>query len=184
MQMYQPRVTFLVATGGVPLASAEAIRNAIHAVDPAIAVGRVETLRSLFDAQISRYRVTARLVGALGALALLLAMVGLYGILSYLVTQRTREIGIEVALGATRQRVTRNVLARGLRLTLVGIVLGTAAAAFATRLVSSSLFGISPLDPLTFVAVPLLLVAVAAASSLLPVRRAAAVDPLIALKSD
>jgi putative ABC transport system permease protein len=124
------------------------------------------------------------MLGIAGAMALVLGVVGIYGVLSYAVSQRTREIGIRLALGAQRTELKRMFVRHALTLTAIGTVLGLAAAASLTRVMSSLLYGISPLDPLTYVAVPVVLLSAALFASYLPARRAAAVDPVLALKTD
>ena len=128
--------------------------------------------------------MSATLASLFGFLALLLAAVGLYGVLSYLVVQRTREIGIQVALGATQSQVGATVLAGGMKLAAMGIVIGVAGALVGAKFVAGFLYGISPHDPVTFVIVPLVLAAVACVASFLPARRATLVDPMVALRSD
>ncbi len=175
---------FLVRTAGLPLASLRSVQNEINTLDPNLAVSRTLTMEDALDSEIGRYRVSATLVSLFGFLALLLATVGLYGVLSYLVVQRTREIGIRVALGATRASVGATVLARGMKLAAAGIVIGVAGALVSAKFVTSFLYGISPRDPVTFVIVPIVLMAVACVASFLPARRATLVDPMVALRSD
>ncbi|MCZ6857621.1 MAG: ABC transporter permease [Gemmatimonadetes bacterium] len=175
---------FLVRTAGLPLASLRSVQNEINTLDPNLAVSRTLTMEDALDSEIGRYRVSATLVSLFGFLALLLATVGLYGVLSYLVVQRTREIGIRVALGATRASVGATVLARGMKLAAAGIVIGVAGALVSAKFVTSFLYGISPRDPVTFIIVPIVLMAVACVASFLPARRATLVDPMVALRSD
>ncbi len=175
---------FLVRTAGPPLASLRLVQNEINTLDPNLAVSRTLTMEDALDSEIGRYRVSATLVSIFGFLALLLATVGLYGVLSYLVVQRTREIGIRVALGATRAKVGATVLVQGMKLAAAGIVIGVAGALAGAKFVTSFLYGISPRDPVTFVMVPLVLAAVACVASFLPARRATRVDPMVALRSD
>ena len=124
------------------------------------------------------------MLGLFGAIGLFLAAIGIYGVMAYSVARRRRELGIRVALGADRHAVVGMVLREGLRLAMLGAVLGVAAAALASRAVEGLLYGVSALDPVAFVGVPLLLVAVAALAVWIPARRAAAVDPVGALKSE
>jgi len=129
-------------------------------------------------------RIGAWLLSLFGALALVLAAVGLYGVLSYSVAQRTREIGVRVALGASRRNVLGLVVGRAMRLTAIGLGVGLLFAAGVGQLLRSQIFGVSPLDPVTFVVVILLLTAVAFLAAWLPARRAARVDPIVALQSE
>jgi putative ABC transport system permease protein len=129
-------------------------------------------------------RVAAAFTGAVGLAGLLLAAVGLYGIVAFSVSRRIREIGVRVALGADRRSVLRLILREGLALAAAGVLLGLALAAVATRLLSSLLFGISPLDPITFAATSAILVATALAASYIPARRAAGTDPMESLRAE
>ena len=131
---------------------------------------------------IGATRAASELAVVLGVLALLLSALGIYGVMSYSVARRTREIGIRMALGADRRDVLRLVLGQGLRLVGIGVALGVASGAALSRLLSSLLFGLSPFDPIAYVSVSLFLVAVALAATYLPARRATQVDPMIALR--
>jgi len=128
--------------------------------------------------------MASTLLGLFGALALILAVVGLYGVVAYSVTQRTREIGVRVALGAERRDVAWLVLRQGLGLAAIGLSVGLGLAFVAGRLLAKQLVGISPTDPISFAGTAMLLLVVAAAASALPARRAAALDPLVALRGD
>jgi predicted permease len=183
-QFFRPIVHVLVETAGDPMASVQDVQREIRAVDPDLALTSVRTLEDVFLQEIGKYRVSATLVSMFGFLALVLATVGLYGVLSYLVVQRTRDIGIQVALGATGTRVAREVVARGLKLAVIGIVLGSTVSFATSRLVTSFLYGIDPRDPITFVLVPSLLVVVAAVASFVPAQRATKVDPMVALRAE
>ena len=141
-------------------------------------------MESLVARDLAPQRFTAVLSGSFAVLALLLAVVGVYGVMSYAVAQRTREIGIRMALGAGRGEVERMVLWRGLRIVVVATALGLTAAYGGARLIASQLFGVPPTDLVTFVAVPIGLAAVAMVACWLPARRAARVDPVIALQTE
>lgn len=184
MQGHRRRVNFLLHTTGDPMALSRPAQEAIHALDPDIAFSTIQTMEETVERVLGPYRVGATLVSLFGLLALVLAAAGLYGVLSYLVVQRTRTIGIQMALGASRQRVARNVVARGLRLTIFGAILGIAAAFAASTLVASFLYGISPRDPLSYLTVPLILAAVACLASWLPAQRAARIHPMQALREE
>jgi predicted permease len=183
-QVFQLGFAFLVRTAGDPLAMAPPVREVIHALDPDIALSSVMSLQAAFDGEIARYRVTAQLVGWFGALALVLASAGLYGVLAFFVQRRTREIGVCMALGATRQRIANGVLRRGLGLTAIGIVVGMIGAFALADLVRAQLFQVSPTDPLSFAIAPIVLLSVAVLAVLVPVRRAMAIDPMRAIRAE
>ena len=177
--------TFLVArTTSDEAGLSSAMIREIHAVDPTAVVYGVRTMQDrLFDS-LARQRFSTTMLGAFAAFALLLAAVGLYGVMSYLVTQSTRDIGILVALGAGRDRILSLVVRQGMQLALLGIFAGLAGAAALTRVVASLLFGVSSTDVATFLSVPALLAAVAFAATALPAWRASNVDPIVALRED
>jgi ABC-type antimicrobial peptide transport system permease subunit len=160
------------------------VQRAVLDVDPDVAFSAVETLESVQAEQIARYRATAHVVGLSGLIALLLASAGLYGAMAYRVAQRTREIGLRMALGATRRTLAWEVMARGLRLVVIGAVLGLGAALALGRLTASLLFDVQPRDPVSLVAAPTILLIVAAAAVLVPARRAMRVDPMTAMRSE
>ncbi len=174
----------LVRTSQLDASSFPRIVTAIHGIDPYVSVSRGETLTQRINDSPSAYlhRSSALLVGIFAAIALVLCVVGLYGVLAYSVGQRTHEIGIRVALGAERWRVLQMVLGEGVRMGLLGVAIGLAAALGLTRLMTSLLFGISTHDPLTFAGVAGLLILVALAACYIPARRAAKVDPMVALR--
>jgi putative ABC transport system permease protein len=178
---YAPR-DLAMRVGGNPMALAEAVRREIRAVDPEQPVANIRTMEDILDEEVSHRRVQTTLLGAFAALALVLASVGIYGVLSYAVAQRTQEIGLRMALGAQRPQVLRMVVSQGLRLAVAGAAIGIAAGLGLTHLMSSLLFGIRATDPVTFVAVPLALIAVAAVASGIPALRATRVDPMSALR--
>jgi len=158
------------------------LRDAVHAADPDLPVARLAPLTSLVDDSMTTPRFTMLLLGSFAALALLLATIGMYGVISYSVAQRTQEIGIRMALGAARGNVFGMVLLQGARLAALGLGIGLLAALIVTRFLSSFLYGVQPTDPPTFAAVSILLIAIALLACYLPARRATRVDPLIALR--
>jgi predicted permease len=167
-----------------PLSLAAAVRTAIHAVDPEQPVTNLQTLDEILEGESAMRRTGMTLLVSFAALALLLASLGLYGVLSYFVTQHTPEIGVRMALGARPHDVLRLVLWQGMTLVLGGIAAGLLGALVLTRLMKSLVFGIGATDPLTFVLVPLLLCAVALLACWMPARRATQVDPLVALRNE
>lgn len=158
------------------------VEGTIHELDPDLPVFDVRTLRSQVEFASINERIAGTFVGAFGVLALVLAAVGIYGVIAYTTRQRTREIGIRMALGARRGQVLQLVLGQGLRLAAIGLALGLVLSLTLTRFLSSLLFGVAPTDLLTFASVAALLCLVALAASFLPARRAARVDPMIVLR--
>jgi putative ABC transport system permease protein len=150
------------------------VRSVVQAIDPQQPVGEMRTLASLVGDSIARQRFNTLLLAAFAVVALLLSAVGIYGVMSYAVAQRTHEVGIRTAL----------VLRQGMKLTVLGVAVGLLAAVVLTRLIKNLLFGVSVTDPLTFIALPLLLASVALHACYLPARRAAKVDPLVALRQE
>ena len=168
-----------------PLAAlAPAIRQAVAAGDPGLPVVELRTMEAVFGDSVTRQRFLSQLLGIFAAVALVLAAVGTYGILSYMVTQRRREIGIRMALGAGYGQVIRLVLGHGLVMAAVGVGLGIVGALALSRVTRSLLYGVSPLDPLTFAVAASVITVVALAASLVPTRRATRVDPLVAIRAD
>jgi predicted permease len=172
----------LVRTVADPIATAAAVAQAVHRVDATMPVTEVTTLDGWLSRSVSPRRFSALLIGVLAGLALILSAVGIYGVMSYTVGQRTQEIGIRMALGASPQNLLRLILGRGVRLALLGIGVGVAGALALTRFLSSLLFGVGAGDPLTFAGVATVLLGVALAACYLPARRAMKVDPMVALR--
>jgi putative ABC transport system permease protein len=163
---------------------ASAVRAQVHAIDPELPVDTARPLSEVVHESVAEPRFRTLLLGGFAVTALVLAAIGVYGLISYSVTQRTREIGIRVALGASARQVVGPILREGLTLALAGIAIGAAGAVAATRFLESLLFGVAPTDPLTFAAVSGLLLLVAVIASYIPSRRALRVDPLVALKAE
>jgi len=183
-QTASSRQLVVIRTAGDPLSFVGQVRRVVREIDPAQPISNAETMEQMLSGRVAERRFSMTLVGMFAALALSLALIGAYGVTSYLVSQRTREIGIRMALGADSQRVARSVVAEGLRVAGVGVVAGLIIAMFTTRLASGLLYGVSPRDPLTLGAVAVTLLAVSALANYLPARRAARVDPLTALRQD
>jgi putative ABC transport system permease protein len=190
-QLYQPKAqvggifsSIVARTSGDPMAFADQLRDAIWSVDRDQPVWKIRSMQSLVVRDLAPQHFTMVLAASFALLALLLAAVGVYGVMSYTVAQRTREIGIRMALGAYHGKVVALVVGRGLRIVAVATVLGVAAALAGARLLRSQLFGVSATDMLTFVTVPAILAAVASLACYLPARRASRVDPLVALRSE
>ena len=171
-------------TAGEPLAAAAAVRAAIWSVDAEQPVWSVHSMDELLARSTSQLRLTTLLGSLFAGTGLLLALVGVYGVMSFMVAQRTREVGIRLAIGARRAQVIGMILGDGLRLTLLAVGIGWLVAAAAARLLASQLFGISPIDPLTYLGIAALLGAVALLACLLPAQRAAGVDPVEALRNE
>lgn len=177
-------MTLVVKTGGDPAILAAPVRQAVRTLDPGLPVGDIRTMANVVGATLSTPRFTSVLLSTFAGLALALSAIGIYGVLAYLVSRRTREIGIRVAIGAGRLEVLRLIMRSGLVLALAGVAVGMALAAWTSRLMRGLLHEVSPADPLTFVAVGVTLSLVAMLASLVPAWRATRVDPVIALKSE
>jgi predicted permease len=181
-QDFSPAVTMQVRTSGRPEAVISSVRSQVQSLDTNLALTNVNTIEELINQGLWAPRVGAALLSVFGALALLLAVVGVYGVLSYSVNQQTREIGIRMAMGAQTGRVLKLVVGQGMRLALAGLILGLVIALAATRVLSTLLFGVSAHDPLIFIGVSLILMAAAILACYIPARRAMKVDPMVALR--
>ncbi|HEX7318320.1 MAG TPA: ABC transporter permease [Pyrinomonadaceae bacterium] len=178
---FAPRY-LVVKTEGDPVALAGTVRKTVWEVDKDQPVSNVNTMESVLSESIARQRFTTLLLGIFAGVALVLAAVGIYGVMSYSMAQRTREIGIRMALGAQKRDVLKLAVGQGLKLVTIGVALGLVGALLLTRLMSSLLFNVSATDPATLIVISLILIAVALLASYIPARRAAKVDPLIALR--
>lgn len=178
------RSWMVVRTSGDPLAEAAAVRRQIQSVDPAVPVAEMETLQSFLRDDVSGVASAARMMGAFGLIALVLAAAGVFALMAYSVAQRTHEIGVRVALGARPRDIRRLVVAHSLKLALAGIAIGLACALALARVMSGALPGVVQTDPLIFAGTAVLLVATAVLASYLPARRAARVDPVVALRHE
>jgi predicted permease len=175
-------VTFEVRTAGDPLGLVNGIQHEVQALDKTLPIYNIRSLSTEISDSLIRERLTTRLSILFSALALLLACVGLYGLLAYRVVEKNHEIGLRMALGAKKGDVLKMVMGRGLRLVTIGIGIGIAAALALTRFLSTLLYGVKPTDELTFIEVSLLLTCVVLLASYIPARRATKVDPMVALR--
>lgn len=181
-QQYSPFASLIVRTTGNPEALMGAVRAQVNQLDRNLALTNGQTIGQLLAQGLWAARMGAALLGLFGLLALILASVGIYGVLSYSVTQRTSEIGIRMALGAQSRQVLKLVLRQGMLLAAVGVLVGVAIALPVTRFASTLLYGVSPSDPLTYIVIAVLLMAVAFLACYVPARRATRIDPLVALR--
>jgi putative ABC transport system permease protein len=177
-------MTLTVRTAGPPMALASALIREVHQLDPDQPVADVRPMEEVVDQAVANARFNTLLLGVFAGVAFVLAAVGIYGVISYDVTERTNEIGIRMALGAQPKDVLKLVLGQGARLAVYGIVAGLLGATALTRLMGAMLYGVNPTDALTFAAISILLAIVALAASYLPSRRAMALDPVIALRHE
>lgn len=189
MQLYLPHaqystgsLTLVIRTSSDPMALADEVRHQVHQLDPEQAVSNVASMDQVLSDSLASRKFPAMLLGALAGLGLVLATVGVYGVLSYGVSRKTREIGIRMALGAGRNEILRLVVGQGLKLVCIGLGIGSIAGLLLTRMMSVLLFRVSPWDTLTFVGMSVLLSVVALLASYIPARRAASVDPMVALR--
>jgi predicted permease len=183
-QNYEPRMVLVARTAGDPLAVAEAIRRELSAVDRNVPVFRTMTLAAHMAEASADSRLTAALVAACGAMALLLATIGVYGVIAHAVARRTREIGVRLALGARPWHIVHLVMSEGLTITMLGILLGLAGAALASRGLESLLYGVTASDPVTYLVVPAVLALVATVAACAPARRALSVEPNAVLRQE
>jgi putative ABC transport system permease protein len=172
----------VVRTAANPLSMAPTVKSQIQLIDKDLPIDEAKTMQQLLAESISGRRFNMLLLTVFGAVALVLAVVGIYGLMSYSVAQRTHEIGIRVAIGAQPRDVFRMVIGQGMMLAMIGVAFGLAGAFGLTRLMATMLFGVEPTDPTTFVIVAVLLSAVALVACFIPARRATKVDPLVALR--
>ncbi len=180
-QVYQPQVSLFVKSANPPTVLGTA-RGEVQQFDRNLPLTNVFTLAQVFDQSLWAPRMGASLLAIFAALSLLLAVIGVYGVMAYSVSQRTRELGIRMALGASRGQVLRLIVLQGLRVSVVGLVFGLAASFAVTRLIATLLYGVSATDAVTFITVPLVLAASALGASYLPARRATRIDPNVALR--
>jgi len=183
-QIFRVKVNLVVRTQGDPQMMIKRVEDAIRTVDPQQTITSAFTLEDAVGDAVARPRLLTVLLGLFGVMGLVLGALGIYGVLAYLVNQRTREIGVRLALGARPRDVLNLVVGRGLRLAGLGVAIGLAASLVLTRLMQGVLYGVTPTDPLTFGGVAVTLLAVAAFASWLPARRATRVDPLVALRAE
>jgi ABC-type antimicrobial peptide transport system permease subunit len=177
-------LSLVLRTPGDPMALSATLRGTVGEMDPNLTVSEVRTLAAVRSESIARPRFVTLLLGLFAALAALLAAVGIYGLVAYQVALRLPEIGIRMALGARASGIARLVLKQGLALTGTGLLVGVLGALGATRLLSHLLFGVGTADPVTFLSIPLLILAVALLATWIPARRAARVDPAAVLRGD
>jgi putative ABC transport system permease protein len=176
--------TLLIRTASDPLAMARVMREIVYGVDPETAVDNVQTLEQVRSESLASPRLTTILMGLFAGLALVITSAGIAGVMALSVSQRTNEIGIRMALGATSGRVMAMVMRQGMTMVIAGLGLGVVGALALTRLMTSLLFSVEPTDPVTFLAVGVVLIAVAALSCFIPARRVTTIDPMIALRSE
>jgi putative ABC transport system permease protein len=179
-----PNLTLVVRTNGESLNFVGAVRNQVQAIDKDQPISNIHTMDELLARTVSQPRFNLILLAIFAGLALLLAAIGIYGVMSYLVTERTHEIGIRMALGAQTRDVLKLIVSQGLSLTSIGVAIGLIAAFGLTRLMRSLLFRVNTTDPLTFAVITLLVIAMALLACWIPARRAAKVDPLLSLRHE
>jgi putative ABC transport system permease protein len=178
------KMNLAMRTSGDPLALSGAVRGEVSRLDPELPVTKLRTAQQILDNSLAPRRLSMWLLTVFALAALLLAALGIYGVMAYAVARRTREIGIRMALGAQRPNVLRMVLGQGMKLVAAGVAIGLAASLALTRLMTSLLYDVKPTDPLTYAAVATLLILIALAANLAPARRAVSVDPTVALRHE
>src|SRR5437763_9124587 len=183
-QDYQSNATIILRTNGDPAALAPELASAVHSLDPALPLSNVMTLRTHIAASYFMIKTPATVLSGFGLVALVLAGIGLYGLIAYSTMRRTREIGVRLALGAAPGQVRRMVIAQGARLAAIGVAVGLVAAVLLLRLLTSLLFGVRPFDPVTLLGTLFVVAAASLLASYVPAIRATRVDPLIALRSE
>jgi len=184
LQDYRSNMILVVRTAIEPEKMSQSVRSEVAALDPEIPIFDVKTLEEHVGISLFLQRMAATLLSIFGLLALLLAAIGLYGVMAYSVSQRTREIGIRVSIGAERRNIFKLILGQGLAISVVGLLAGLVAALAATRLTANLLYGVSATDPVTFIVIALLLLCVTLLACYFPARRATKVDPMIALRAE
>jgi putative ABC transport system permease protein len=177
-------MTFVVRAGVDPASLAPSVNAAVHAIDPELPVADVRTMEDVVDATLARPRTVSVLLSAFALMALVLAGVGVYGVMAYSVSQRTQEFGVRMALGATAQSVFRMVIGQAMRLVVVGVVAGLIAAGALTRMLDTLLFQTTALDPLTYAATAVMLMLVAVFAAYVPARRGTRIAPTDALRAE
>jgi predicted permease len=182
LREYSTNATLVARTAGDPQSALAALRNALQRLDPTLPLYNVQTLSEHMSVPLFPFRMAATVLGSFGVLAIVLAAIGIYGVMSYVVAGRTREIGVRIALGAARRDVLLLIIRQGMTLAVIGLGIGLVIAFGVVQLLPKLLFGVRPIDPLTFAGVSLLLALVAALACYIPARRATKVDPLVALR--
>ena len=183
-QSLLPSVTIGVRSAEDPAAMAKTVAEAVHSVDPQIALAYLSTMDEVKDKLLAGDRFTLLLYGCFAVLALMLASIGIYGVMAFIVSQRTQEIGLRIALGASRSNVTSLIVRQGTILALIGLGLGLGGAVLVDRAMQRTLFGVAALDPFVIASVAAILLATAVLACYLPARRAAGIDPMQALRTE
>jgi ABC-type antimicrobial peptide transport system permease subunit len=176
--------TMVVRVEADPLKAIALVRRELQQLDPNMPISSARTLVERLSLPLLPARIVASALGGFGLVALLLAAIGIYGVMSYAVSRRTREIGVRMALGATAAAVHRLIVSQGARVVLIGVVIGVGVAFMSTRLLGTLLFGVKPVDPIVFAAMSLMMLAIGFLASYVPARRASSVAPIESLRSD